>query len=65
MFIVLPCSQRALILDLEHVGNFGRQIAPACRPPWRQCTLLCRVQIFKLLCHKMTVLSIMYAANPG
>ena len=28
MFIKLPCSQRALILVLEHVGNFGVRLHP-------------------------------------
>ena len=30
MFIMLPCSQRALILVLEHVGNFGVRLPPGC-----------------------------------
>ena len=30
MFIILPCSQRALILVLEHVGNFGVRLPPGC-----------------------------------
>ena len=30
MFIMLPCSQRALILVLEHVGNFSVRLPPAC-----------------------------------
>ena len=30
MFIMLPCSQRALILVLEHVGNFGVRLPPVC-----------------------------------
>ena len=60
---MLPCSQRALILVLEHVGNFG-VIATDWLQPWRQCTLLVCSNL-KLLCHKMTSASIMYAANPG
>ena len=28
MFIMLPCSQRALILVLEYVGNFGVRLPP-------------------------------------
>ena len=31
MFIMLPCSQRALILVLEYVGNFGVRLPPGCR----------------------------------
>ena len=27
---MLPCSQRALILVLEHVGNFGARLPPGC-----------------------------------
>ena len=30
MFIILPCSQRALILVLEHVSNFGVRFSPGC-----------------------------------
>ena len=30
MFIMLPCSQRALILVLEHVGYFGVRLPPGC-----------------------------------
>ena len=30
MFIMLPCSQRALILVLEHMGNFGVRLPPGC-----------------------------------
>ena len=30
MFIMLPCSQCALILVLEHVGNFGVRLPPGC-----------------------------------
>ena len=30
MFIMLPCSQHALILILEHVGNFGVRLLPGC-----------------------------------
>ena len=30
MFIILPCSQRALILVLEHVGNFDARLLPGC-----------------------------------
>ena len=65
MFIMLPCSQRGLILVLEYVGNFGvTDIAAWLQPPWRQCTLyVC--SYLKLLCHKITSASMMYAANPG
>ena len=55
MFIMLPCSQRALVLVLEHVGNFGVRLPPGL-PPWRQCTLFVRSNV-KLLCHKMTSVS--------
>ena len=27
---MLPCSQRALILVLEYVGNFGVRLLPGC-----------------------------------
>ena len=30
MFIMLPCSQRALNLVLEYVGNFGVRLPPGC-----------------------------------
>ena len=30
MFIMLPCSQRALILVLKHMGNFGVRLPPGC-----------------------------------
>ena len=33
MFIMLPCSQRALILVLEYVGNFGIRLPPGCVKP--------------------------------
>ena len=55
---MLPCSQRALILVLEHVSNFGVRL----QTPWRQCTLFVRSNI-KSLCHRMTGVSKMYAAN--
>ena len=39
MFIMLPCSQRALILVLERGYNFGARLPPGCssygvRVPW-------------------------------
>ena len=49
------CSQRALILVLEYVGNFGvrlRQIAAWLQPLWQQ-----------LFCHRMTNVSKMYATS--
>ena len=45
---MLPCSQRALILVLERMGNFGIRLPPGCVKP---------------LCHRMTGVSKMYAAN--
>ena len=42
MFIMLSCSQRALILVLEYVGNFGIRLPPGCVKP---------------LCHRMTGVS--------
>ena len=61
---MLPCSQRALILVLEHVGNteFRRQVAAWLQPPRRQCTLFQWRSNVKHLCHKMTSASKMYAA---
>ena len=64
MFIMLPCSQRALILVLEQVGTFGVIAAAWSQPPWRQCTLFVRSNV-KPLCHGMTGVSKMYAANLG
>jgi len=40
---MLPCSQRALILVLEHVGNFGVRLLPGCS---RQCTLCVQILSF-------------------
>ena len=61
---MLPCSQRALILVLEHVGKFGIRFGAWLQPLWRQCTLFMCSNI-KLLCHKVASVSNMYAANPG
>ena len=62
MFIMLPFSQRALILVLEpDVGNFGLRLPPGCS---RQCTLFV-CSDFKLLCDKITSASKMFAANLG
>ena len=61
---MLSCSQRALILVLEHVGNFGVIAAAWLQPPWRQCTLFVRSNVTPL-CHRMTGISKMHAANPG
>ena len=47
MFIMLPCSQRALILVFEHVGNFGIRLPPGC---------------VKHLCHRMTGVTKMLAS---
>ena len=63
MLITLPCSQRTLILVLEHVGNFGVIAAAWLQPPWRQCTLFVRLNV-KPLCHKMTSAPIVYTTNP-
>ena len=46
MFIMLPCSQRALILVLEHVGNFGVIAAAWLQPPWLRCTLCVQILSF-------------------
>ena len=64
MFIMLPCSQRALILVLEHVGNFSVRLLSGLQPLWRQSNLFVRLNV-KPLCHRMTGVSKMYAANPG
>ena len=61
---MLSCSQRALILVLGYVGNFWRQIAAWLQPLWRQSTLFVRSYV-KPLCHRMTDVSKMYAANLG
>ena len=62
---MLPCSQRALLLVLEHVGNFGVRLPPRCsRHGVSACTLYVCTNL-KLLCHKMTSASKMYAANLG
>ena len=50
MFIMLSCSQRAMILVLEHMGNFGVGLPPGCVKP---------------LFNRMTNASKMYAANPA
>ena len=52
MFIMLPCSQRALILVLEHVGNFGVSV---------HC--LCVQMLIKPLCHRMIGMSKKYATG--
>ena len=80
MFIILPCSQHALILVLEHMGNFGVILPPGCSHHGVsvhcmcgdvglhvlgcQCTLYVCSNL-KLLCNKVTSVSNMYAANPG
>ena len=61
---MLPCSQCTLILVLERMGQFQRQIAAWLQPPWRQCTLFVCSNV-KPLCHRKTGISKMYAANPG
>ena len=61
---MLPCSQHALILVLEHVGNFGIRLSSGLQLLWRQSTLFVRSNV-KPLCHKMTSASKMYAANLG
>ena len=58
---MLSCSQRALILVLEYVGNFGVRLQPLLP---RQSTLFVCSYV-KPLCHRMTGISKMYAANPG
>ena len=60
---MLSCSQRALILVLEYVVIS----ASDCRllqALWRQSTLFVRSYL-KPLCHRMTGVSKMYAANLG
>ena len=64
MFIMLPCSQRALILVLEQVGNIGVRLAHDCSRHGVSVHCMCDQNV-KLLCHKMTSASNMYAANPG
>ena len=69
---MLPCSQRTLILVLEHMGNFGVRLPPGCSrygitPTERTnkvLTLFVRSNI-KPLCHRMTGVSKIYAANHG
>ena len=61
---MLSCSQLALILVLEYVGNFGVRFVAWLQPLWRQSTLFVRSNV-KPLCHRMTGVSKMYAANPG
>ena len=55
MFIMLPCSQRALILVLEHVGNFGMIAAMA-------SVYFVRSNVEPLCC-EVTSASKMYAAS--
>ena len=64
MFIMLPCSQRALILVLEHVGNFGVRLPPGCSRYGVRVTLFVRSNV-KPLCHRMTGIFKMYVANLG
>ena len=68
MFIMLPCSQRALILVLEYVGNFGVRLPPGCSRYGRvrvPClyvhTLYVHTFVLKPLCHRMAGVSKMYA----
>ena len=56
-------SQSALILVLEHVGNFGIRLPPGCSRHGVS-TLFVRSNV-KPLCHRMTGISKMYAANLG
>ena len=56
MFIMLSCSQRALILVLEYVGNFGARLPPGCsrygvRLPW---LCLCCI-LYMLICMQMVI----------
>ena len=60
---MLPCSQRALILVLEHVGNFGVRLPPGCSHGVKCTLFVC--SNFKPLCCEVTSASIMYTANPG
>ena len=60
---MLPCSQRALILVLEHVGNFRVRLPPGCSRHGDSVHCMC--SNFKPLCCEVTSASIMYTANPG
>ena len=51
---MLPCSQHALILVLEHVGNFGVIAVAWLQPPWCQCTLC--IQMLSLYAAKWPAL---------
>ena len=58
---MLLCSQRALILVLEHVGNFVVTLPPGCSRHGVSVHCFVRSNV-KLLCHKMTSVSKMYAS---
>ena len=64
MFIMLPCSQRALILVLEHMGNFGVRLPPGCSRHGVRVHCLC-VWMLSHKGHRMTGVSKMYAVNLG
>ena len=55
MFIMLPCSQRALILVLEHVGNFGVRLPPGCSRHGVSVHCMC-VQILRFYATRWPVL---------
>ena len=65
MFIMLPCSQRALILVLEHVGNFGVRLPPGCSLAAAMASeYIVHSNVKPLFC-EVTSASKMYAANLG
>ena len=60
---MLPCSQRALILVLEHVGNFGVRLPPGCSRHGVSVHCLCVQMLIKPLCHRMIGMSKKYATG--
>ena len=53
--ILLPCSQRALILVLEHMGNFGIRLSPGCSHHGVSVHCLC-IQMLSFYATKWPVL---------
>ena len=62
MFIMLPCSLCALILLLEHVGNFGIKLPPGCSRRGVSVHCLC-VQILSLYATRWPVFPTWYVAS--